>query len=65
MFDVQENGPALTVIEKRWHKDVLYTWYKEEWQADFTIGIRSNTFPDQVQRGVQLRLLLSSYKSSA
>lgn len=51
VFHVEDNGPALTVIEKRWHKDVLYTWYKEEWQADFTIGIKSTTFPEHVQSG--------------
>lgn len=60
MFHVEDNGPALTVIEKRWHKDVLYTWYKEEWQADFTIGIKSTNFPDPVHSGEHNVFLLET-----
>ena len=58
-FKVDDNGPALTVIAKRWYSDVCYNWYKEEWQADFTIGIKSPTFPDFVKQSMSQRLFFS------
>ena len=61
-FHVEDNGPASTVVAKRWHKDVCFTWYKEEWQADFTIGIKSTTFPDSVEQSKILFSYLRAFQ---